>query len=76
MDASLRLRSVQHDKTDRVIPNAVRNPVWMLHFACAPFSMTRAERCHSEHPLLCHSERERGIQRVDASSLHAATHSM
>ena len=64
MDASLRLRSVQHDKrgvipsaffchserseessmdaslryasfsmTDDVIPNAVRNPVWMLRYA-------------------------------------------
>ncbi len=27
MDASLRLRSVQHDKTKNLIPNAVRNPV-------------------------------------------------
>jgi hypothetical protein len=26
------LRFVQHDKTEDVIPNAVRNPVWMLHF--------------------------------------------
>ena len=56
MDASLRLRSVQHDKRG-VIPSAffchsersflsfrahARNPVWMLHFACAPFSMTSA----------------------------------
>jgi len=32
MDASLRLRSVQHDKRG-VIPNAVRNPVWMLRYA-------------------------------------------
>jgi hypothetical protein len=27
------LRFVQHDKTEDVIPNAVRNPVWMLRFA-------------------------------------------
>jgi hypothetical protein len=48
MDASL-LRSVQHDKRG-VIPSALflsfraraRNPVWMLHFAYAPFSMTSA----------------------------------
>ena len=33
MDASLRLRFAQHDKSDSVIPNAVRNPVWMLRFA-------------------------------------------
>ena len=45
MDASLRLRSVQHDKRG-VIPNAVRNPVWMLRYAYALFSMTRW--CHSK----------------------------
>ena len=45
-----------------VIPSAARNPVWMLHFAYAPFSMTRW--CHSERSFLsfqvlffCHSER-------------------
>ena len=27
------LRFAQHDKTEDVIPNAVRNPVWMLRFA-------------------------------------------
>ncbi len=70
MDASLRLCFAQHDKTDRVIPNAVRNPAWMLHFAYAPLSMTRAERCHSEHPLLCHSERERGIHTTIAHGTH------
>ncbi len=47
MDASLRsagqigeawmLRPAQHDQTDRVIPNAVRNPV---HGCFAPLSMT------------------------------------
>ena len=49
MDASLRLRSVQHDKRG-VIPNALflsfraraRNPVWMLHCAYASLSMTSA----------------------------------
>jgi len=42
-------RSVQHDKCG-VIPSALflsfraraRNPVWMLRYACAPFSMTSA----------------------------------
>jgi len=38
MDASLRLRSVQHDKCG-VIPNAVRNPV---HGCFASLSMTKA----------------------------------
>ena len=33
-----------------VIPSAARNPVWMLHFAYAPFSMTRW--CHSERSFL------------------------
>ncbi len=33
MDASLCLCSVQYDKSENVIPNAVRNPVWMLRFA-------------------------------------------
>ena len=52
MDASLRLRSVQHDRVGhcehffRVIPSVARNPVWMLHYAYAPFSMTG--RGHSE----------------------------
>jgi len=27
------LHFAQHDKSDSVIPNAVRNPVWMLRFA-------------------------------------------
>jgi hypothetical protein len=97
MDASLRLRSVQHDKVvsfralffvipseseesrawmlrfaqhDKrgVIPNALflsfraraRNPVWMLHCAYAPFSMTSAVSFRAL--FFCHSERMRGIQ--------------
>ena len=33
------LRFAQHDKRG-VIPSEARNPVWMLHFAYALFSMT------------------------------------
>jgi hypothetical protein len=39
-----------------VIPNAVRNPVWMLH--CAQHD----SRVVIPHALFCHSERQRGIQ--------------
>jgi len=50
MDASLRLRSVQHDKVVSfrtlffVIPSESEesSAMWMLHCACAPFSMTSA----------------------------------
>jgi hypothetical protein len=91
MDASLRLRSVQHDKCG-VIPNALflsfralffvipsalflsfrtlffvipseseeSRAMWMLHCACAPFSMTSAVSFRAL--FFCHSERERGIQ--------------
>ena len=67
MDASLRLRFVQHDKTEDVIPHtseessamwmlrfaqhdktedviphtSEESSAWMLHCACASFSMTR-----------------------------------
>ncbi len=52
--------------TFSVIPNAVRNPLWMLHYACALFSMTcgvtpSVFSCHAKH-FFCHSEPERGIQ--------------
>ncbi len=55
MDASLRLRFVQHDKTDRVIPNASEesSAMWMLHCADAPFSMTeRACGCPAWQVML------------------------
>jgi len=60
MDASLRLRSVQHDSRV-VIPSTLfchserseESIAWMLRFA--------------QHDKRCHSERERGIQCVDAS---------
>ncbi len=54
MDASLRLRFAQHDKTEDVIPHtSEESSAWMLHFACASFSMTawviaRIFPCHSE----------------------------
>jgi hypothetical protein len=50
------LRFAQHDKTEDVIPNAVRNPVWMLRFA------QHDSRVVIPHALFCHSERMRGIQ--------------
>ncbi len=48
------LHFVQHDQTDRVIPSASEeSKVWMLHFV--------------QHDKHCHSERQRGIQSMDAS---------
>jgi hypothetical protein len=59
------LRSVQHDKRG-VIPSESEesSAMWMLHFACALFSMTR----------WCHSERERGIQCGCFASLRSVQH--
>jgi hypothetical protein len=51
------LRFAQHDKTEDVIPNAVRNPVWMLRFV----QHDKTEDV-IPHALFCHSERMRGIQ--------------
>ena len=62
------------ERLSDVIPNvSEESTAWMLHFAYAPFSMTRW--CHSERSFLsfqvlffCHSERMRGIPcDVDAS---------
>jgi hypothetical protein len=56
------LHFIQHDKTEDVIPSvSEESSTWMLRF------VQHDKGGVVPHALFCHSERQRGIQHMDAS---------